>query len=105
PNNTTHTPPKNDTEKIIHHIWTTILNNPHISTTDNFFHLGGHSLLATQVTTRIRQEFDTPLPLRTIFENPTITQLAKAVEDLIYEEISKLSPEEVQRILAAEQHM
>jgi glyine---[glycyl-carrier protein] ligase len=99
---TPHTPPRTDPEKIIHTIWTTVLGNPTINTTDNFFTLGGHSLLATQITTRIRREFGIPLPLRAIFENPTITQLATAVEELVHAEIAGLSAEEVQELLAAE---
>ena len=93
------TQPRTHHEKAIHDIWATVLGTTTISTHDNFFELGGHSLLATQITTRIRRDFNIPLPLRAIFENPTITQLATTVEQLVYEEVSKLSPDEVQRML------
>jgi surfactin family lipopeptide synthetase C len=53
------------------------LENPGLH--DNFFELGGHSLLATRVISRINCSFDTQLPLRNIFESPTIAELAQAL--------------------------
>ena len=60
-------------------IWQEVLRRERISTDENFFDLGGHSLMATQVISRIRERFRVELPIRAIFENPTIQGLSIAV--------------------------
>lgn len=72
--------PRTDTEKIVAEIWSEVLGQQSISVDDNFFLVGGHSLLATQVISRVRQRFEIELPLRVIFESPTIAELSKAIE-------------------------
>ena len=57
-----------------------VLTRGQIGVNDNFFDLGGHSLLATQAMTKLTQHFDLELPLRAIFESPTVAELAVAVE-------------------------
>ncbi|HET8841499.1 MAG TPA: condensation domain-containing protein, partial [Ktedonobacteraceae bacterium] len=61
-------------------IWIELLHVSQISIHDNFFELGGHSLLATQVISRLRNTFQIDLPLRSLFEHPTIAQLARIIE-------------------------
>jgi len=68
------------TEEVITGIWAEVLKLQQIGTEDDFFELGGHSLLATQVISRVRQAFSTELPVRTLFEAPTIAGLAQRVD-------------------------
>jgi amino acid adenylation domain-containing protein len=72
--------PKTPLEELVAMIWLDIFNMKRIGVNDNFFELGGHSLLATQVIARFRQVLDLSLPLRTIFEHPTIAELAQAID-------------------------
>lgn len=71
--------PATPTEKRLAAIWTEVLKLDHVGIHDNFFDLGGHSLLATQVVSRIRIAFQMELPLRSLFECPTITGLAETI--------------------------
>ena len=73
--------PKGATEESVAHIWQEVFRRERISTDENFFDLGGHSLMATQVISRIRERFRVELPIRAIFENPTIPGLAESGYD------------------------
>ena len=71
--------PKDAMEEGVARIWQEVLHRERISTDENFFDLGGHSLMATQVISRIRERFRVELPIRALFENPTIQGLSIAV--------------------------
>ena len=73
------TPPRTPAEEILANIWAEVLKLDKVGIHDNFFHLGGHSLLATQVISRVNHSFQTDIPLRKLFESPTIAGLAGAV--------------------------
>jgi acyl carrier protein len=66
-------------EQALAAIWTDLLGIPNLPTTANFFDLGGHSLLATQLVSRIARQLGLETPLRTVFENPTLSTLAEAI--------------------------
>ena len=74
--------PRDATENSIWKIWCEVLKAEGIDIHANFFDLGGHSLLATQVVSRLRETLDVDLPLRTLFESPTIAGLAGKVAEL-----------------------
>src|SRR5205085_8629761 len=100
-------------------IWSNLLNVPDVGAEDNFFALGGHSLLATQMVSRLRVQLQIDLPLRALFDHPTIARLAKVIGEIspvasdkhevlaprpppipIAIDVDKLSDEEVEVMLA-----
>jgi amino acid adenylation domain-containing protein len=72
-------PPATPVEAAVAAIWQAVLGIDTISVESNFFALGGHSLLATQVVARLQQQMGKPVALRTLFEKPTIRELAAAI--------------------------
>lgn len=73
-------PPRTANEQIVADIWANTLGLPKVSLHDNFFELGGHSLLATQVMVRIRKTLGIELPLRALFENPTVAKFVTHID-------------------------
>lgn len=69
-------------ETVITNIWSEVLGLEQIGPHDNFFELGGHSLAATQVTARLAQLLQRDFSIRTLFEIPTVANLAKYIETL-----------------------
>ncbi|MBD1881802.1 non-ribosomal peptide synthetase [Coleofasciculus sp. FACHB-T130] len=71
--------PQTPVEEVLVKIFAEVLGVKRVGIHDNFFELGGHSLLATQLVSRVRDAFAVELPLRSVFEAPTIAELSKAI--------------------------
>ncbi|OYD86628.1 hypothetical protein CDG77_34005 [Nostoc sp. 'Peltigera membranacea cyanobiont' 213] len=103
--------PHSPREKILADLWTELLGLEKVGIHDDFFEMGGHSLLAIQLISRLREAFSIQLPLRCLFESPTIAELAELLaaqqieqaENNMLEqfltEIDELSDEEVKQLL------
>jgi len=108
--------PREGIEEKLAAIWQELFGIERIGVEDNFLALGGHSLLAIQLATQIRSLLGVELPVSTLFEHPTIADLARVVEresgaiaepseedlDRLLAEVEELSAEELARLLAEE---
>ena len=83
----TYTPPRTPQEVSLAAIWAEVLSVEQVGIEENFFDLGGHSLLAAQIIHRINQTFQIDLPMRVIFDQPTIAGLALSIEEALIEKL------------------
>ena len=77
-----HIAPRTPTEETLAEIWRSVLGLERVGVEESFFELGGHSLSATQVAARVRRRLHVELPMRTLFDHPTIAQLAARIAEL-----------------------
>jgi natural product biosynthesis luciferase-like monooxygenase protein len=82
-------PPATEVEKSLAELWKELLEVQNIGRQDNFFESGGHSLLAMQLVVRVRTRFGVDLPLKNLFEHPTIAALAEAIDALSWSATAK----------------
>jgi acyl carrier protein len=103
--------PRTDVERVIVEVWQEFLGFDRIGVHDSFFDLGGHSLLATRIVNRLRESFQVPLRLESIFDAPTAAELATVVvaseaepgqageSARLLESVAAMSPERVRALL------
>src|SRR5581483_6592931 len=72
--------PRTPLETLVAGIWSELLDVPQVGIQDNFFELGGHSLLAAQVISRLQHALQVSLPVRCLFERPTLAEFTSVVE-------------------------
>jgi amino acid adenylation domain-containing protein len=89
--------PRSETERLLAAIWEEVLGIEPVGIHDDFHELGGHSLLALQVLSRVRHALSADLPLRAIFDAPTVARLAVRI---VEGEIQTADGDELDRLLA-----
>jgi hypothetical protein len=89
--------PRNPIEEAVARIWAEVLDRERIGIDDNFFALGGHSLLAAQVIYRLRDVFLMDLPLRSLFEDPTVAGVAAVI---MHQQIDQAEQARISQALA-----
>jgi amino acid adenylation domain-containing protein len=82
-------PPQTPLEQTLTGIWEQVLRRTRIGRNDNFFDIGGHSLLATQIISRVREQWRVELPVRALFEQPTVALLSSTIEAASREEVEE----------------
>jgi acyl carrier protein len=93
--------PRGQIETALASIWAEVLGIERIDRHDDFFAIGGHSLLAIRVISRIADYFGVSTTVHAIFSANTVARLAAAVEQQVYEDIARMSEEDVEQARAS----
>jgi acyl carrier protein len=91
--------PQSEIEQWLARLLSTLLGTDRVNRDDNFFNLGGHSLMGAQLIARVKQTFDVDLPLRSLFDHPTIREISSEVDSLLQAKLNSMSEEEARRLL------
>jgi amino acid adenylation domain-containing protein len=91
--------PRTPLEAALVELWRDVLGRARVGVEDNFFELGGHSLSATELMSRVRGMFGVELPLRRLFDHPTVAALAEAIVEATLDELDELGDAEAEALL------
>ncbi len=91
------TAPRTPVEELLVQVWAEVLSLPKVDVQDNFFNLGGHSLMATRLLSRLQKTFETDLPLRLLFDHPSLEDQALTIEEHLLEEFERMEEERHER--------
>jgi acyl transferase domain-containing protein len=92
--------PRDETEEQIARVWRDALGVDDIGINDSFAQLGGHSLLAIRIVSELRKVFQIDIPVRALFDAPTVAELSNYIKDHLFAEIEKLSDEEAEQLVS-----
>jgi acyl carrier protein len=107
--------PRTPAEEVVAEVWARVLGLDQIGVRDNFFQLGGHSLLTTQMVSRLRDIFRVEIPLRSVFQSPTVEGVVNVIAEIwgereiveeiarTFKEVEQLSESEVETTLYAQE--
>jgi acyl carrier protein len=93
-------PPRDEIERQIARIWQEALGIEDVGINDNFSQLGGHSLLAIRIVSELRRAFQIDLPVRALFDAPTVAELSSYIKNHLIAEIEALTDEAARQLVA-----
>lgn len=97
---TTYVPPSSEIERRVANLYQELLGIEQVGVHDNFFDLGGHSLIGTQLISQLRRDLQIELPLRSLFEAPTVAALSLSIEDLLIGQLEAIAEEEAKELVS-----
>jgi acyl transferase domain-containing protein/acyl carrier protein len=92
--------PRDDIERQIARIWQDAFGIDEVGINDGFTRLGGHSLLAIKIVAELRKAFQVDLPVKALFDAPTVAELSSYVKKLLIAEIEALTDEEARQLIS-----
>ncbi|MBD2775787.1 type I polyketide synthase [Iningainema tapete] len=96
---TTYVAPSSEVESTIAQICQELLGIEQVGINDNFFDLGGNSLIGVRLISRLNQDFQVEIPIHSLFESPTVAELALIVEEAIIRDLQELAEEEGKKLV------
>ncbi|MGF7036753.1 acyl carrier protein, partial [Paenibacillus mucilaginosus] len=105
---TAYAAPRTELEAKLAAVWAEVLGLPQVGVTDNFFDIGGHSLRATTLVSRIHRTLEVELPLKEVFQHPTVEAMARVIAGLgrsTYQSIPAAAPAEYYPVTSAQKRL